>query len=124
MEKQICAYIPQAKRKNAKIVLEQNGNVVWETTEDLSPVKVYETEVALQVEDKTKSDGSCIECRWKRTGILHAFKRRDPEDSGTGTGSKGSKGDPDLRGAVSDWLYISNSTVMLPICQMIIIWRD
>ena len=49
----LCVYTT-GEEKNAKIVLEQNGNVVWETTEDLSPVKVYETEVELQVEDKTK----------------------------------------------------------------------
>ena len=49
----LCVYTT-GEEKNAKIVLEQNGNTVWETTEDLSPVKVYETEVPLQVEDKTK----------------------------------------------------------------------
>ena len=49
----LCVYTT-GEEKNAKIVLEQNGSTVWETTEDLSPVKVYETEVPIQVEDKTK----------------------------------------------------------------------
>ena len=45
MEKQICAYILQAKKRMRRLYWSRMVNVVFEeTTEDLSPVKVYETE--------------------------------------------------------------------------------
>ena len=41
------------EEKNAKVILEQKGSVVFEDTADISPVAVYEKQVSLQAEKKT-----------------------------------------------------------------------
>ncbi|MDY3249349.1 MAG: DUF5107 domain-containing protein [Candidatus Choladocola sp.] len=48
----LCVYTT-GEEKNAKVILEQKGETVFEEITDISPVNVYKTEVTLAVEKKT-----------------------------------------------------------------------